>query len=98
MSRPHMLTPPLGLPRGRTSRRSAASERAQTTLGPTSYSPLCDPRAAAPTRRNTSTEPSFGDRLAIGWRATVIDEHLGGKTRHGHESTDKRKGEPLVMC
>ena len=97
MSLPHMLTHPLGLPSGRTSRRSAASERASANNFGT-YSPLCDARAAGPTRRNTSTEPSFGDRLAIGWRATVIDEHLGRKTRHGHESTDKRKGEPLVMC
>ena len=34
----------------------------------------------------------------LGWRATVIDEHLGRKTRQGNESTDKGNGEPLVMC
>ena len=82
MSRPHMLTPPLGLPRGRTSLAArAASERKQ----------LCATSSRCPRRARSRGElrPRVARAgilvqkrpLVIGWRATVIDEHLGRKTR-----------------
>ena len=93
MSLPHMLTHPLGLPRGRTSRRG---ERARQQLALL----FLRVRGARPAQRFVPRGGILVQKrpLAMGRRATVIHEHLGRKHRQGNESTDKGIGEPLVMC
>ena len=63
MSLPHILTHPLGLPRGRTSRRGERA-RQQLALLFLHVRGARPARGFCSTRRNTNTEASVGDRLA----------------------------------
>ena len=89
MSRPHMSTHPLG-------RTSCASRRARSERNNFArlFQAFRDARRPLSFVRRShapeySTEASLGDR----WRATVIDSHLGRKTRQGNDPTNQLANE-----